>query len=75
MRTREKEGFLVLNGTQTQSARVCNLLEELPQMQAMAYLVRLSPPAPSNTARAGDCLDEAQPPEPTPRTPKTASCR
>ena len=44
MRTREKEGFLVLNGTQTQSARVYNLLEELPQMQAMGVdLVRLSP--------------------------------
>lgn len=44
MRTRQKEGFLVLNGTQTQSARVYNLLEELPQMQAMGVdLVRLSP--------------------------------
>ena len=44
MRTREKEGFLVLNGTQTQSARVYNLLEELPQMQQMGVdLVRLSP--------------------------------
>ena len=44
LRTREKEGFLVLNGTQTQSARVYNLIEELPQMQAMGVdLVRLSP--------------------------------
>jgi collagenase-like PrtC family protease len=46
LRTREQEGFLVLNGTQTQSARVYNLIEELPQMQAMGVdLVRLSPQA------------------------------
>lgn len=46
LRTREKEGFLVLNGTQTQSARVYNLIEELPQMQDMGVdLVRLSPQA------------------------------
>ena len=44
LRTREKEGFLVLNGTQTQSARVYTLIEELPQMQALGVdLVRLSP--------------------------------
>jgi collagenase-like PrtC family protease len=44
MRTRESEGFLVLNGTQTQSAKVYNLLPELAAMQAMGVdVVRLSP--------------------------------
>ena len=44
MRTRENEGFLVLNGTQTQSAKVYNLLAELGAMQAMGVdVVRISP--------------------------------
>jgi collagenase-like PrtC family protease len=44
MRTQESEGFLVLNGTQTQSARVYNLLPELAAMQAMGVdVVRVSP--------------------------------
>ena len=46
MRTRENEGFLVLNGTQTQSARVYNLLPELAAMQALGVdVVRISPQA------------------------------
>lgn len=44
MRTRESEEFLVLNGIQTQSARVHNLLPELAGMQDMGVdVVRLSP--------------------------------
>ena len=44
MRTRENEGFLVLNGTQTQSARVYNLLPELAALQALGVdVVRVSP--------------------------------
>ncbi len=44
MRTRESEGFLVLNGTQTQSAKVYNLLPELVAMQKMGVdVVRISP--------------------------------
>jgi len=44
MRTRENEGFLVLNGTQTQSAKVYNLLPELGAMQALGVdVVRISP--------------------------------
>jgi len=44
MRTRESEGFLVLNGTQTQSARVYNLLPELGAMHDMGVdVVRISP--------------------------------
>lgn len=44
MRTRESEDFLVLNGTQTQSAKVYNLLAEVSAMQAMGVdVVRISP--------------------------------
>jgi collagenase-like PrtC family protease len=44
MRTRENEEFLVLNGIQTQSARVHNLLPELPAMQEMGVdVARISP--------------------------------
>ena len=46
LRTRESEGFLVLNGTQTQSARVYNLVNELAAMRACGVdVVRLSPQA------------------------------
>lgn len=44
MQTREKSEFLVLNGTQTQSALVYNLAEELDQMAELGVdVVRLSP--------------------------------
>ncbi len=44
MRTQEDENFLVLNGTQTQSARVYNLVGEVPVLQAMGVdALRLSP--------------------------------
>ena len=44
LRTRESEDFLVLNGTQTQSARVYNLLPELRAMQGLGVdVVRISP--------------------------------
>ena len=46
LKTRESEEFLVLNGIQTQSARVHNLIDELPRMQAMGVAVaRISPQA------------------------------
>ena len=42
--TREGEPFLVLNGIQTQSARVHSLLGELPQLKALGVdVLRLSP--------------------------------
>ena len=42
--TREGEDFLVLNGIQTQSAHVCNLVQELPTLQAMGVeVLRLNP--------------------------------
>lgn len=44
MRTRENEGFLVLNGTQTQSARVYNLLHELGTLRELGVdVLRISP--------------------------------
>lgn len=46
LRTRENQPFLVLNGTQTQSSRVYNLVSELGQMRALGVdVVRLSPQA------------------------------
>lgn len=46
LRTRESEEFLVLNGTQTQSARVYNLIDALEDMRdAGVDVIRLSPQA------------------------------
>lgn len=46
LKTREREAFLVLNGTQTQSAKVYNLVDSLDDMRAMGVDgVRLSPQA------------------------------
>ncbi len=46
LKTRENEDFLVLNGTQTQSARVYNLVDALDDMQALGVdVLRLSPQA------------------------------
>jgi collagenase-like PrtC family protease len=50
MQTREGEGFLVLNGVQTQSARVYNLLPELDVMRDMGVdVVRISPQSQHTT--------------------------
>ncbi|MCK9986002.1 MAG: hypothetical protein AzoDbin1_02474 [Azoarcus sp.] len=43
LRTREGEPFLTLNGVQTQSARVHNLLGDLPQLRETAQVLRVSP--------------------------------
>jgi len=43
LRTREGEPFLTLNGVQTQSARVHNLLGDLPALQPHAEVLRISP--------------------------------
>lgn len=51
MRTRESEEFLVLNGIQTQSARVYNLLPELNTLRTLGVdVLRISPQA-SHTQR------------------------
>ncbi len=60
LKTREREEFLVLNGTQTQSARVYNLVNELDDMRALGVdVVRLSPQA-RNTADVINVFDEAR---------------
>ncbi|MBW7860700.1 MAG: U32 family peptidase [Rhodocyclaceae bacterium] len=43
LRTREGEPFLTLNGVQTQSARVHNLLADLSQVAPRAQILRISP--------------------------------
>jgi collagenase-like PrtC family protease len=44
LKTREHEEFLVLNGTQTQSARVYNLVDAMDDMQGLGVdVARLSP--------------------------------
>lgn len=49
LQTRENSDFLVLNGIQTQSAKVCNLVDQLAVMQAMGVdAVRISPQAQHN---------------------------
>jgi collagenase-like PrtC family protease len=46
LKTREREEFLVINGTQTQSARVYNLVDALDDMRALGVdVLRLSPQA------------------------------
>jgi collagenase-like PrtC family protease len=46
LQTRESKDFLVLNGIQTQSALVYNLVNELPQMRELGVdIVRVSPQA------------------------------
>ncbi|NML86205.1 U32 family peptidase [Polaromonas sp.] len=46
LKTRESEEFLVLNGTQTQSSRVYNLVDTLDDIRSMGVdVVRLSPQA------------------------------
>ncbi|MDX5445277.1 MAG: U32 family peptidase [Zoogloeaceae bacterium] len=53
MRTREGASFLNINGIQTQSASLANLLAEVPQMRTLGVdVVRLSPHAPELTAQA-----------------------
>ncbi len=44
LQTREKESFLVINGIQTQSARVHNLIGDIPALRAAGVdILRLSP--------------------------------
>src|SRR3990167_4814104 len=59
LKTREREEFLVLNGTQTQSARVYNLVNELDDMRALGVdVLRLSPQA-QHTAEVIEVFDAA----------------
>ena len=54
LQTREGEAFLTLNGTQTQSAKVYNLLLELPNLRDMGVAVaRISPQVEHTAAIIG----------------------
>jgi len=60
LKTRESEEFLVLNGTQTQSARVYNLVDELGGMQAIGVdVARISPQA-NDTSEVIALFDQAR---------------
>ena len=56
LRTREGEAFLTLNGVQTQSARVHNLLADLSAVAATARIVRISSQG-QDTARIVELFD------------------
>lgn len=44
LKTREEQPFLVLNGIQTQSAAICNLIKQIPELMALKVdVLRLSP--------------------------------
>lgn len=48
LKTREDEAFLCINGIQTQSALTCNLLDEIPALQALDVdVLRISPQSQS----------------------------
>lgn len=53
VRTREGQPFLTINGIQTQSASLANLLAEVPQMHTLGVdIIRISPHSPELTVRA-----------------------
>jgi len=54
VRTREQDALFTLNGVQTQSARVCNLIHALPEIQTLGVdVVRISPSRAHTLAVAG----------------------
>lgn len=54
LKTKEDKQFLVLNGIQTQAARVTNLIAELPVMEALGVdVVRISPQSQHTGAIVG----------------------
>jgi collagenase-like PrtC family protease len=60
LKTRESEEFLVLNGTQTQSARVYNLVDALDDMRALGVdAVRISPQS-NGTLAVVSIFDQAR---------------
>ena len=60
LKTREHEDFLVLNGTQTQSAKVYNLVGAMEEMQALGvHVLRISPQS-TETDKIVALFDEAR---------------
>ena len=67
LKTREGESFLVLNGIQTQSARVYNLIHDLPELRALGVdVLRLSPQSQhmADIVAAFDAARRAPEPDP-----------
>ena len=67
LQTREKEAFLVINGIQTQSARVHNLIQDIPALRALGVQVlRLSPQSQhmDRIIAAFDAARRAEQPDP-----------
>ena len=67
LKTRESEAFLVLNGIQTQSARVYNLIGDLPELRALGVdVLRLSPQSQhmADIVAAFDAARRADTPDP-----------
>lgn len=58
--TREGEPFLVLNGTQTQSAAVQNLVTEMDDMRALGVHVARISPQSTDTDRVIDIFDQVR---------------
>lgn len=58
--TREGEPFLVLNGTQTQSAAVQNLVAELDDMRGLGVQVARISPQSTDTDRVIDIFDQVR---------------
>ena len=59
LRTRDGRPFLVLNGIQTQSAKVCNLAGELPEMARLGVDIARMSPQPAHTAEIAALLKRA----------------
>jgi len=67
LKTREGESFLVINGIQTQSARVYNLIHDLPELRALGVdVLRLSPQSQhmADIVAAFDAARRADTPDP-----------
>ncbi len=67
LKTREGEAFLTLNGTQTQSAKIYNLLLDWPRLEQLGVTVARISPQAQQTAAVIDvfrrCLDGALAPQ------------
>ncbi|MGL1833994.1 U32 family peptidase [Rhodocyclaceae bacterium SMB388] len=74
LRTREGEPFLTLNGVQTQSARVHNLLGDLDEACRHAQVLRISPQG-NDTARIVELFDAVRHRRTTPQQAFAASAQ
>lgn len=59
VQTREQQDFLVLNGIQTQSAGVCNLIGDLPALRSLGVDVLRISPQSQDTGKVAALFDAA----------------